>query len=286
MTESNNSYVQASQWASNFVYVVGKIGYDFGTEACYDSFVQNQTKDTKKTSSKKSVDFKNPADFVAYLTGDQGKKMYKASRVIWIIKQNDIPIYALRPLGSFADETYRQLVSYLGQQEVKKEIERISVPGYYLSDSVVKLQSGQIVPVIIPELDGMSAWNIYQQADNTGIENFFAKIFDELQNKGIEPADRAINFTATNIFHMSTIFKQEAELRHVLNTIEAEPAILCRPGSNCWVVEMTFCDPKALLAEPRKVYQRTVDISEVIPVTIDETMTWSVYDVIHAYRVE
>ncbi len=289
------SGVQASQMASNLVYAFGEIGYDFGTEARYDSFVQYQKGNEK--DKKGQVNFKDPKQFVEYIKGNDGKNMHKVSRVIWTLNQNDIPIYALQPAGNFSEAAYKQILDYL-EQQVSGEVERVSVPGH-LSGGAVKLQSSQAVPVIIPELHGMSGWHVAKRAAEMAAEigtkgakgakaetvkvtegkirTLLSRVFYELHNMGVAPADRALNFAATSSFQISSIFKEAGHDDHVLDKISVEPSGMSRPGSDCWVVKMTFFNPKARFEQARKVHQITVDVSDVIPVTVGEVRSWSVY---------
>ena len=52
---------------------------------------------------------------------------------------------------------------------------------------------------------------------------------------------------------------------------------ICRPGSDCYDVTLSFFNPKERLTVARKEYRFTIDVSDVVPVTVGEVRAWSVY---------
>ncbi len=62
-----------------------------------------------------------------------------------------------------------------------------------------------------------------------------------------------------------------------LDGIDVEVSPICRPGSECWDVKLTFFDPARRLERARRVYRFTVDVSDVVPVTVGTVRAWSVY---------
>jgi hypothetical protein len=94
--------------------------------------------------------------------------MWDAAELIWTLNIELTPIYALRPRGTFATEVYQRLVEFLaGQVRLSKLpsgepdpdfVSRVSIPGI-LTGETVQLFSGQVVPVIEPQVRGMFAWN-------------------------------------------------------------------------------------------------------------------------------
>ena len=60
-----------------------------------------------------------------------------------------------------------------------------------------------------------------------------------------------------------------------LDSIDATPSAICRPGADCWDVELTFFDPENL-NRAREVTRITVDVSDVIPLRVGEAREWRV----------
>src|SRR6185503_12135725 len=42
--------------------------------------------------------------------------LYDAESVLWVLKQGECPLYAIKPQGAFAEAAYRQLVIFLIEQ--------------------------------------------------------------------------------------------------------------------------------------------------------------------------
>ena len=61
-----------------------------------------------------------------------------------------------------------------------------------------------------------------------------------------------------------------------LDTIEVERSPICRPESDCWDVKLTFFNPSKVFEQARKVYRFTVDVSDVVPVTVGSVRSWFV----------
>src|SRR5208283_4799347 len=115
-------------------------------------------------------------------------------------------------------EAYQRLVGFLdGQTRDPGDpdyIERVSIPGY-LSGDTVCLFSGQVVPVLVPNLRGMFGWNVNALIDSVvsqaraftadenkekaeqnvrgSLRNFLDRIYFDLRNLGQTPAERALN---------------------------------------------------------------------------------------------
>ncbi|CNJ60934.1 cyanobactin maturation protease, PatA/PatG family [Yersinia enterocolitica] len=50
-----------------------------------------------------------------------------------------------------------------------------------------------------------------------------------------------------------------------------------RPDSGCWDVVLEFFNPKERLTTARKLYRDTIDVSDIMPVTIGTLRSWYVY---------
>ncbi len=210
----------------SLVYALGTLGYDFGSEARRDAFVQSMKDDRP-----------NPDDPVQLLTHLENNPEY-AESLIWTLNIEETPIYAIRPMGSFASKTYEQLREFLDAQQAKK-VEKVSIPGVIVGK--VKLLSGQVVPVIIPELRGMYCWreeavvktavravlgSEFKSADDdtlkavhAGARNFLMRVYYEFMNLGRTPQERAMNFAGTNAFQVVDVFEQAVKERLTLDSI-------------------------------------------------------------------
>jgi hypothetical protein len=90
------------------------------------------------------------------------------------------------------------------------------------------------------------------------------------------PADRAVNFAATNAYSVAKAFEaalKEKE-RVELDSINVVRSPICRPTSDCWDVELYFFFPDRPVQTVRKVHRFTVDVSDVVPVTIGPMRSW------------
>lgn len=251
------------------VYAIGELGTDFGTEARRDSFLQR--------------DVTNPHD-AAQLLAHLEHDPWDAASVIWTLNHDATPIYAVYPAGAFARRTYERLCQALGEQ-LSEGVERISVPGFV--SGKVRLLNGQTVPVILPELRGLYSWSTTalikavgaegDEAQAARLRNFLHRIYYELRNLGLTPQDRAMNYAATNAFQAHQVFEQSGKENLELDSIEVERSPICRPESDCWDVKLTFFDPTNRFERARHVHRFTVDVSDVIPVTVGEVRHWNVY---------
>ena len=278
--------------ASKRVYVLGTIGYDFGSDARRDSF--------KQLMPAVQIDGitipANPYDarqLVNYLAENPSEH----KSLIWIIKQELNPIYAIEVKGGFAADVYEMLQLMLaGQEEAENSdnfIERVSIPGQ-LTDQTIKLFSGQEVPVItINNIRGMYGWKISglvdaalqtfseEMADANEIQmrkslsSFLKRVYFDLQNLGQTAKDRALNFAATNAIQAASTFAKAIATGMELDTIEVEKSPFCRVNSDCWDIKLKFFDPDRGL-RAKKVYLFTIDVSYLIPVTLGEVRSWSV----------
>ncbi|XZF65935.1 MAG: hypothetical protein ACSI46_15215 [Gloeotrichia echinulata DVL01] len=149
--------------------------------------------------------------------------------------------------------------------------------------------SGQTVPVIVPELRGIYSWTIPAVIDSlvaaypaqtrenltVKIREYLERIYYEFRNLGVTPQERALNFSATNAFQVTQVLATAVDAQLGLNSIGVTKSPICRPDSDCYDVTLQFFN----LQDSRragKVYRFTVDVSEVIPVTIGQVRSWSV----------
>nr|WP_287667810.1 MULTISPECIES: PatA/PatG family cyanobactin maturation protease [unclassified Microcystis] len=277
---------------SNLVYVLGNLGYDFGTEARRDTFKQLMPSimiDNLELPS-------NPYDarqMVDYLESN----LSETKSLIWTVNLELTPIYAIKPVGAFAAEIY-QVMQYMLAGQILPEadedyVERVSIPGM-LTEETVRLFSGQIVPVIkVNSPRGMYGWKVntliesaietvrteHEIADEArmrrSLTSFLNRIYYDLRNVGQIARDRALNFAATNAFQAVQTFSQAVAMGMELHSIEVEKSPFCRYGSECWDVKLKFFDPENGL-RAKRVFRFTIDVSDRTPVTLGKVRSWAV----------
>jgi hypothetical protein len=106
------------------------------------------------------------------------------------------------------------------------------------------------------------------------IEGYLNRIYYDYRNLGITPQERALNFSATNAFQAGVAIATAEARRRVLDSISVEKSPICRPDSDCYDVKLSFFDPENN-QRSNQVFRFTIDVSDVIPVTIGEIRSWS-----------
>ena len=259
------------------VYALGQLAYDFGSEAKRDSFIQRGLANPY-----------DPRQVLAYLQEHRAL----AASLTWTLVQDSTPIYAIIPAGAFAAEIYDLLRKFL-QQQLEEGVERISISGW--TAGKMPLASGQNVPALLPEIRGMYSWSTtalleavvgkpaLDSPDDDAREqiselrNFLDRIYYELRNLGLLPQERAMNYAATNAFQLGDIYSRAAKAGLKLDSITTEKSPICRPDSDCWDVKLTFFHPTRRLDHAREIYRLTIDVSDVVPVTVGQVRRWQVY---------
>lgn len=264
------------------VYALGELGFDFGAEARRDSITQQMG------------DGANPYDpnqLLSYLDNNPSD----AAAILWTLSLDGTPIYVIQAQGPFASHVYERLREFLkAQLNPQQQVERISVPGYIAGSA--RLLNGQTVPVIWAELRGMFSWTtaalVHAAAGDPppagspeadaysrkveAIRNFLERVYHELRNLGTSSRERAINFSATNAFNVTKVFESALKDGLDLDAVEVERSPICRSESDCWDVKLSFFNPRKLFEQARKVYRFTVDVSDIVPVTVGRVRSWSV----------
>lgn len=296
-TMSNRtSYITASQAPSdlaqvNLVYALGTLGYDFGSEARRDSFKQLMPGVQIDGTAIPA----NPYDarqMVDYL----GDNLSEAKSLIWTLNLELTPVYAIEPGGAFARDVYAILQQLLSGQiqaeDSENYVERVSIPGI-LSGRSVKLFSGQVVPVIeVPNTRGLYGWKVntlvqaaietvqaqateaQEESIRRTLGSFLSRIYYDLRNLGTTSQDRALNFASTNAFQAASTFAEAVATGMELDSITVEKSPFCRLDSDCWDVKLKFFDPENS-RRAKKLFRFTIDVSDIIPVTLGEVRSWS-----------
>jgi cyanobactin maturation PatA/PatG family protease len=265
------------------VFALGQIGYDLISEARRDSIAQHM--------GGPDANAWDPARMLAYLE----EHPWEAASVAWTLNADQTPLYAIAPTGPFAGRAYEWLREFLREQ-VRGEVELVSIAGRLSGRA--RLFNGQFVPVVVPELRGMSSWSTAAMVravvgdppaakaaaaareafarKEAGVRGFLEKVYHELRNLGVAAEDRAINFAATNAFEVGRVFESARDEAMELDAIEVERSAVGRPDSDCWDVKISFFYPDRPIQTVRKVYRFTVDVSDVVPVTLGPLRSWFV----------
>ena len=265
------------------VYALGSLWFDFGTQARYDALVQQLG---PQFNSNDLINFllegETPNSNPEFVTG-----------VTFILMQDEMPIYAVQPAGPFALSTYKKMLLAMRSSLDTKvgDEQRISLPGY-ISGST-RLMNGMTLPVVYPDSRGMWKWtsqnliDAFKKAKNVdppppvldGFGNYLNVIYYKMRNLGVAPQDRALNFAATNAYQAGEAFvkafqqTEDPNARLFLQGIVPKQSPICRPDSDCWDVEITFFDP-VNTNRSYLYYRFTIDVSEVLPVTIGSPRWW------------
>jgi cyanobactin maturation PatA/PatG family protease len=220
---------------------------------------------------------------------------FVAPSLIWTLNLGSIAIYAVAPDGAFASEGYLRLHKFLKAQ-FTEGAERISVPG--VISGKVRLLNGTVVPVIVPVVRGVFCWSTrslvesiagpkppeaapdqekeLHAARQEGVIRFLDRVYFEHRNLGISAPDRAVNYAGTNAFSATNVYESAIREEMELDTIEVERSPVCRPDSDCWDVKLHFFYPQRQVQTVRKVYRFTIDVSDVIPLTVGPVRSWFV----------
>jgi hypothetical protein len=218
-----------------------------------------------------------------------------ASGLVWTLVQDLTPIYAVLPGDAFGLAAYDRLIEFLDDQESGRA-EQVAVAGRLVGQAT--LMNGQSVPVVRPDVRGMYNWSADKlveaamaaieglgEADRERVESevkaFAERVYYDYRNLGITAEDRALNFAATNLFQAASAYteavKTTADGTKKLDRIDVERSPICRPGSDCWDVKLTFFNPAKRQQEAKQVFRFTVDVSGAIPVTVGEMRSWYIY---------
>ena len=296
-SQSNNSNgitpSQPPQDVTNIVYVLGTLGYDFGSEARRDSFKQLMPAVTiEGTQTQIPANPYDASQMLNYLRSN----LSEAKSLIWTLNMELTPIYAIEAVGSFAREVYEALQELLAgeveAEDAERYIERVSIPGK-LTGRTVKLFSGQVVPVIEPVSPrGIYGWRVntlvgsaleavrgeQAEADDEqmrrSLSSFLNRVYYDLRNLGQTSQDRALNFAATNAFQAAQTFSTAVAAGMELDSIAVTKSPFGRMDSDCWDVQLKFFDPENN-RRAKKVFRFTIDVSDFIPVTVGKVRSWS-----------
>ncbi|MBV8611204.1 MAG: hypothetical protein JO034_27565, partial [Singulisphaera sp.] len=123
-----------------------------------------------------------------------------------------------------------------------------------------------------PDLGGDEAARVRR-----ALRGFLDRVYHDLKNPGDTSKDRALNFAATNAFQVAEAFAMAIAEGRQLKSIEVIKSPICRIHSDCWDVKLKFFDPEEG-GRAKRVCRLTVDVSDLMPVTLGEVRTWMTRD--------
>jgi cyanobactin maturation PatA/PatG family protease len=274
---------KATAATTGLVFALGQVGYDLVSEARRDSIQQHMGGAGPNPA--------DPARMLDYLEDNP----WEAASILWTLNSDQTPLYAIAPAGPFAGKVYELLREFLADQ-VNDRVELVSIPGRLAGRA--RLLNGQVVPAVVPEPRGMYSWTTgalvraaggesppdgasadgraAHAARAQGVRGFLDRVYHELRNLGLTAEDRALNYAATNAFQVEKIFESAIQESMELDTIEVERSPIARPDSDCWDVKIHFFYLGRPVQTVRKVFRFTVDVSDVVPVTVGPTRSWFV----------
>lgn len=296
-------------------FAIGKLSYDFGTEARRDYFVS-------QIDPEQPFKVYDPTVMAGYLghvgpTGtrynealyrareDKASHPEDANGLIWTLVIDQDPVYAILPQDQYATISYFLLVNFLWDQ-AHEDVDRVAAAGTITGS--VRLLNGAVVPTIAPVTRGLFDWNIKALYDalkgqgqgNEGAKDkkakgkepaagngeectepefrsFLVRVYDLLRNLGVSSSDRALNFAATNAFQVYHIFRDACRKGLRLDKFSTRRSPICRRDSDCWDVALLFFNPTKLIEQARRVYEFTIDVSDVVPVQVGALRQYDVY---------
>lgn len=310
------------------VFALGRIGFDFGSEARQDSIRQFLPRGDDPMAPPPPLTAANLINALA----PGGDVQPEVERIIWVLKLDQTPIYAIRPSGAFAFDGYAKILAALAAQEgipfppppvnppeeggrgrrraaeepavpePRETIDLFSIAGVIAGE--VRLMSGETVPVVVPASRGIILWDLraslgrfMEQLDRfpqTGpaqdllardrgqFEQLFLKqardfrdmMTRKYRNLGLLGRDRALNFAATTASAVFNFLFEMVGLALIIDDILVRPSPACRPGSECYDVQIrTFRESDVTAA--LRTFQFTLDVSDTIPINIGNVAAWS-----------
>jgi cyanobactin maturation PatA/PatG family protease len=111
----------------------------------------------------------------------------------------------------------------------------------------------------------------------TSLADFLNRVYYDLRNLGKTSQERALNFGVTNAFQAMQAFTDPLVRGMQLDEITVEKSPFCRMDSDCWDVKLRFFDPENN-RRAKRIVRYTIDVSDLIPVTMGEPRTWTTAD--------
>jgi hypothetical protein len=101
-----------------------------------------------------------------------------------------------------------------------------------------------------------------------------AYIDDGVPNDGTHSHVRAINYLVTNPAQLAWSAAIVSAEGFRFDSLTVRRSTLNRPYSDCWDIDLIFKDPDRS-ARARLLHRHTVDVGDILPVSIGRPRTWS-----------
>ena len=281
----------------SYVYALGTVSFDFGTEARRDTFRQSMPEVERRENDTIVLVSPNPYD-VFQLSDYLNSRPSESTKLIWTLNLDLTPIYALEAEVAYPEDVYGTLRGALRREALPSDnpnfVSRLSIPGV-MTNRTVRLFSGQVVPVVMVQPRGLFEWaepSLVKSVVDTlrpGHEDmdedrlsrlvriFLDKVYFQCRNLGRSSADRALNFAATNAFQFASgilngilsgkLVPGGDDSLYALDSITVKQSPYCRMDSDCQDVLITWFDPENE-RRARSVFQFTIDVSDELPVSL------------------
>jgi hypothetical protein len=275
--------------AGQLVFAFGQVGVAFPSWTRVDSLSQFMS----DPNTKRLGNPLDPHQLLAYLK----KNPWVASSVIWTLNVDGTPAYAIAIAGPYGRDVAELLQDFLADQ-LAGNVERVSIPG--VVGERARLATGQELDVVYPDCRGMWSWNSHalakvavgnrpassaetavkkkfdQKAES--IRRFLEYAYIECTNAGRTSRDRAINYCLANLVEITRVFESALRDGMEFERIDARPSTTRLHAYDDWDVMLRFVYSQKRKHHMRRIYCFTVDVSDVIPVTIDSLREWSTSD--------
>jgi cyanobactin maturation PatA/PatG family protease len=283
----------------SFVYALGSIATDFGTEARRDTFRQLMPDVEHQDGPDGAPIFVAPNPYDVFQLSDYlNSRPSESTKLIWTINLDLTPIYAIEAELAYPEDVYAPLRDALRSGALPPDddnyVARVSIPGV-LTNRTVQLFSGQRLQVVKAQPRGLYMWkepelvrsavdavrrtvtDLDEEYVSRLIRIFLDKVYFECRNLGQSPPDRALNYAATNAYQFASgiangilsgnlVPGAEREL-YALDSIDVSKSPYCRMDSDCWDVRIVFFNPEND-RRAKSVYQFTIDVSDELPVSL------------------
>ena len=202
--------------------------------------------------------------------------------MVWTLNLDATPIYAVHPAGAFAEAGYKILRDALAAQ-LNEGADIVSVPGIIAGTST--LESGQVVPLIMPAIRGVHFWateplvtHVLGARPNAaaaqatydrvtaGLTNFLGRVYYDLRNLGVAGEERALNYAATNAIQIAAVIQRTTTEELELDTISVKRS----PSAGLQLRRRAFFNPNTNIAD-----RSTASPSTSVPVTIGTVRSWA-----------
>lgn len=124
------------------VYAIGKLAIDFGSRTRLRSLQYNFATLPGRADEEQPVN--SPENLIRYMLGYRiphnvdgagthvaNGNLYDAKSILWVLTQDDCPLYAIRPEGPFAEAIYKQLIIFYLEQLGWLDPHRLEALGIY-----------------------------------------------------------------------------------------------------------------------------------------------------------